>query len=154
MLLLQTPVFRIMHQQLKQWSPLHPTRVNVKQIYHLLQGHQSKRTDIEVLCEIIYAHGERWNAFCRYSHRNSVAAFQFFLYRANVLILNQIYLPYMVHFATLHRISIRYRKFDDNSLGMMMELQPLDLRGCSRYKVTIFEISCSLALPGHNIQGS
>ena len=25
----------------------------------LLQGHQSKRTDIEVLCEIIYAHGER-----------------------------------------------------------------------------------------------
>ena len=32
--------------------PLHP-------IGQLLQGHQSKRTDIEVLCEIIYAHGER-----------------------------------------------------------------------------------------------
>ena len=25
-----------------------------------IQGQQSKRTDIEVLCEIIYAHGERY----------------------------------------------------------------------------------------------
>ena len=25
-----------------------------------VQGQQSKRTDIEVLCEIIYAHGERY----------------------------------------------------------------------------------------------
>ena len=31
-----------------------------------IQGHQSKRTDIEVLCEIIYAHGERWNCFSQW----------------------------------------------------------------------------------------
>ena len=28
---------------------------------NLFQGTQSRRTDIEVLCEIIYAHGERYD---------------------------------------------------------------------------------------------
>ena len=32
----------------------------MEEVEGLFQGHQSKRTDIEVLCEVIYAHGERW----------------------------------------------------------------------------------------------
>ena len=33
---------------------------NYAATYRVLQGTQARRTDIEVLCEIIFAHGERY----------------------------------------------------------------------------------------------